>query len=225
MKFKGLLLDIDNTIYAYKPAHEHALNQVLSFCNENFGLHNATVLEAYQLARKKVHLELDTTAASHNRLLYFQKMLEALAVNSLDHSLKLYEMYWDHFLEKMTPFDGIYEVVEHYKNKICLVTDLTADIQHRKIHHLGLSKYASKLVTSEEAGKEKPHPYIFMLALQKLNLKADEVCMIGDNFKKDIVGASNLGIPSIWLNTDKQEVYDPSLVTEVANVKEIIALL
>jgi len=81
-------------------------------------------------------------------------------------------------------------------------------------------------VTSEEAGKEKPHPYMFMLALQKLNLQTNDVCMIGDSFKKDIFGASNLNIKSIWLNSDeKKENYDNALVQEVKTFKEILELV
>ena len=113
-----------------------------------------------------------------------------------------------------------------YKNKICLVTDLTAHIQHRKIKKLKLEDYVSFAVTSEEAGKEKPHPYMFMMALEKLNLKAEEVCMVGDSFKKDIIGASNLGIKSIWLNKEqKVELYDIEMITEVKTFKEILELL
>ena len=81
---------------------------------------------------------------------------------------KIYNIYWDTFLENMIPFDEVYEFLEKYKNKICLVTDLTAHIQYRKIEKLRLNKYISRVVTSEEVGKEKPHPYMFILALEKL---------------------------------------------------------
>jgi putative hydrolase of the HAD superfamily len=65
-----------------------------------------------------------------------------------------------------------------------------------------------------------------MLALQKLGLRADEVCMIGDNFKKDILGSAALGIESIWFNhEDKQEAYNDKLITEVKSFKEILELL
>jgi putative hydrolase of the HAD superfamily len=43
------------------------------------------------------------------------------------------------------------------------------------------------LVSSEEAGAEKPDPKVFELSLEKLGLKKDEVVMIGDNYEKDIM--------------------------------------
>lgn len=223
MKYKGLLLDIDNTLYNYDSAHKKALEQLI------FVTHNATskdvsaIKMAYLQARGQTHTELSETASSHNRLLYIQRMLELLDIKSMNLSLKLYNTYWDTFLNSMEPYSGALDFLQEHQDKsICLVTDLTAHIQHRKIEKLGLYRYADYLVTSEEAGKEKPHPYMFMLALKKMNLKSDDVCMIGDSYKKDIIGASTLGINSFWLNREnKKENYGNDLIIEFEDFKEL----
>jgi putative hydrolase of the HAD superfamily len=223
MKYKALLLDIDNTLYNYNISHTCAKKSVVQHCETEFNIDETSISTAYEKARKKVHNELNETAASHNRLLYFQNMCEILTINPIQQSLKLYNIYWDTFLENITPFEGVYELLEKYQNKICLVTDLTAHIQYRKIHKLKLNQYCQSIVTSEEAGKEKPNPLMFKLALQKLNLKSSEVCMIGDNFKKDIFGANSLNIHTIWLNHErKQESYSDSTIKEAKTFKEIL---
>ena len=95
-----------------------------------------------------------------------------------------------------------------------------------QLKKLKLDNYCSSIVTSEEAGREKPHPYMFMLSLRKLNLKANEVCVIGDNFKKDIFGARNLQIDAIWFNHDrKHEIFDDSNIKEINNFKEILKIV
>ena len=222
MKYNGILLDIDNTLYDYDKSHKIAFDTVTTFLKEKFSISEEEVNRAYAKARSLVQIELGHTAASHNRLLYFQKMLELLEINPLTYSLIVYNLYWDTFLTSMKPFNGVYEFLEKYKNRICLVTDLTAHIQHRKIKALKLDQYISLMVTSEEAGREKPHPYMFMAALKKMNLNANEVCMIGDSFNKDIVGASNLGIDAIWINLKKEnKLYNTNIVTEVYSVNEI----
>jgi len=226
MRYKGILLDIDNTLYDYNSTHSFAKEKVLEFCIQEFNLEENKILKAYDKARKVVHIELSQTASSHNRLLYFQKMLEILKLNPLKYAFDVYNIYWDSFLDFMTPFDGIYELLEKYKNNICLVTDLTAHIQYRKIEKLKLDKYCHQIVTSEEAGKEKPHSYMFMLALQKLDLKANEVCMIGDSFKKDILGATSLSTDAIWFNHEnKQESYSQTSIKEIKTFKEILELV
>jgi len=223
MKYKGILLDIDNTLYAYDQCHEISIRRVFQYLKENIQVEN--IENIYTEAKRIVHIELAETASSHNRLLYFQKMCEILKLNPFAYALELYNIYWDSFLGSMKVFDGVEDFFNKVSSstKICFVTDLTAHIQYRKINSLGLFQYVDYIVTSEEVGKEKPHPYMFLSALKKLNLQSNEVCMIGDNFKKDIIGASLLGIKSIWLNREgKQEVYNQSCITEVKNFRSIL---
>lgn len=225
MKFSGILLDIDNTIYDYKITHEKAINAVFNYAEklEMYDFH-----KAYISAHNDINLELAETASSHNRLLYFQRTCEYMKTNPLEWAINFYNVYWDTFLDSIVLREGVLDFLKATNKKIpiCFVTDLTAHIQYRKINKMNLSKYVSCIVTSEEAGREKPHPYIFLLALKKLKLGLNDVCMIGDSYKKDIIGASSLGIKSIWLNNDfKQENYDKANIVEVSSFKEILGMI
>ena len=115
MKYKGLILDIDNTLYDYNISNNIAKKSVVDFCENKFNIDSVSITKAYDQARKKVHIELSETAASHNRLLYFQKTCEILKLNPLENSLQIYNIYWDTFLENITPFGGVYELLEKYQ--------------------------------------------------------------------------------------------------------------
>lgn len=226
MKYKAILLDIDDTLYCYEQAHKFAIKNIINYFKEKFELDEETVLLIYEKARNKVHLDLDKTAASHNRLLYFQNMCEILDINPLKFGKKLSDLYWNKFLENLKVFEGVYGLLEKYKNSICLITDLTAYIQYQKIEKLKINRFCKKIVTSEEAGVEKPHPNIFNLALQKLAMKTHDVCMIGDNFSKDIYGATSLNIDSIWFNHKNiKKNYKKNNIKEVTSFKEILNLV
>jgi putative hydrolase of the HAD superfamily len=220
---KGILLDIDNTLYDYEKTHKIALDTVCNVLEKKYSLGREAVGESYRKARLEIHTELEDTASSHNRLLYFQRMFEYWNMNALRYSLEAYNLYWDTFLANLAAYDGVYDFLKFIKNKkVCLVSDLSADIQHRKIEKMKLFDYVGFLVTSEEAGKEKPHPHIFMLALKKLGLKTPEVYMIGDSYENDIMGATGLGIKSFWLNKNDEEKPKNALVTKVKNFSELI---
>ena len=223
MKYKGILLDIDNTLYDYDKTHIKALETLIVYASKQLDVNIADLKKAYLKARKQINSELNESASSHNRLLYIQKMLESLNISGLTISLELYEIYWDTFIDNIVVYDGVYDFLESVQNvPICLVTDLTAHVQHRKIKKLNLDQYADYLVTSEEAGREKPHPYMFLLALYKMDLKSNEVCMIGDSYKKDILGASQLGISSYWLhNVDHTEEINNDLITKFSEFDEL----
>ena len=50
--------------------------------------------------------------------------------------------------------------------------------------------------------------------------------MIGDNFTKDIEGAVDLGIKSVWLNHENNEfIHSNNLINEVSSFKEILNLI
>ena len=47
---------------------------------------------------------------------------------------------------------------------------------------------------------DKPGAPIFWLALQKCGCLPGEAVMVGDNFRHDIQGATDVGIAGVWLN-------------------------
>ncbi len=217
--YKGILLDIDNTLYQYAPLHKLAQDALFEYIRFEFSLETKQIEHAFSQAKIQIKQNTPETASSHNRLLYMQNMCEILKLNSLIHSLTLYNIYWDTFLGQLSLTKGARLFFEKYGHlPICLLTDLTAHIQHRKVAKLKLNRWTNIMVSSEEAGCEKPHPFMFQLALHKLGLQSHEVCMIGDSYTKDIQGAKRLGIHAFWL-TDDETVEDG--VTCIADLGDI----
>lgn len=223
-----VIFDLDHTLYSYDDAHKVAIKEALFFLKEKSGCSEEKILETFNSARKKTHVDLACTASSHNRLLYFQKTLEELDINAMEHTLKCYEVYWTTFLDNMILFKDVLSVLEKLKSqgrKICILTDLTAHIQFRKINKLGLANYVDYMVTSEEAGKEKPHSLMFYKALDKLQSTKEQSVMIGDNWEKDILGAYSFGMHGIWLNHKKEKKEIPQGITEIFDFEELLNIL
>jgi putative hydrolase of the HAD superfamily len=70
---------------------------------------------------------------------------------------------------------------------------------------LGLEPYLDFVVTSEEAGEDKPRPAIFRLALQRAGVSAQEAIHVGDQYVIDIVGARGVGIRPVLI--DRYDIY------------------
>ena len=56
------------------------------------------------------------------------------------------------------------------------------------------------VVTSQDAGANKPQPEIFRFALQKAGVKPAEAIYIGDQYQVDVVGARGAGMKAILLD-------------------------
>jgi FMN phosphatase YigB (HAD superfamily) len=65
---------------------------------------------------------------------------------------------------------------------------------------MGLLDYFEydQMAISADLGFRKPHPDIFMYALNRLNVLPEETAMVGDSLQADIVGAKMLNMLSIW---------------------------
>ena len=214
---KAVIFDLDDTLYGCEALDREARNRVKEYVCGQLGISGQRYDEAYAYGRSETKRRLGDVAASHNRLLYCQNTLEYLGVNPIPLSLRMYDVYWDTFLEKMRLFDGAREFMDcmhAHGIAMMICTDLTVHIQHRKIEALGIAKDIRYLVTSEEAGKEKPAPEMFMLCLEKLGVKPEEVCYIGDNPVKDIEGAEAAGMRAVRFYPGESSVEQYRMIAE-----------
>jgi putative hydrolase of the HAD superfamily len=189
----AFLFDTDNTLYPYDPAHAAARKAVRDKVVSTFSIAPEDFDRAFTEARRQVKERLRNTASSHSRLLYLQRMLEILGLGSqVLLALDFEQTYWRTFLSNATLFDGVKELLDDIRLlgiPTAIVTDLTAQIQFRKVVYFGLDHYFDYIVTSEEAGFDKPHEAPFRIALEKMRPKGDCIWMIGDNPVNDIRGA------------------------------------
>jgi HAD superfamily hydrolase (TIGR01549 family) len=189
----AVLFDTDNTLYSYEPAHKAGMRAVRIKAKRLFGINHENFDQAFDLARSAIKERLRHTASSHSRLLYFQKMLEILGLRSqVLLALDLEQTYWRTFLGKAKLFEGVKDFLDDLRIAgipTAIVTDLTAQIQFRKIVYFGLDRYFDYIVTSEEAGSDKPHAAPFQIAVEKMKPDGNCIWMIGDNPVNDIEGA------------------------------------
>lgn len=185
--------DLDNTFYEYENTHNLAMDKTLERVENALGIGRETFLSALNSSKRQIKGRLGNTAASHSRLLYFKTALEELGFGPQPLlTLELEQVYWSSFLREMKLFEGVIDLLEELRVagvSMALVTDLTAQIQLRKIVYLGIEKYFDVIVTSEEAGEEKPSAGPFALAKELMGDMQHERWFVGDSGDKDIVGA------------------------------------
>ncbi|MBP2657679.1 MAG: Pyrimidine 5-nucleotidase YjjG [Firmicutes bacterium] len=206
---KGAIFDLDGTLYEYEAIDKIAMNELEDYTCKLLSINSLDFNIAFKKGKVETKSILYDCAAQHNRLLYCQKTCENLGVSPAIYALDMYEVYWGTMLEHMKLNNGVMELFQRLKCrniKTAICTDLTAHIQYRKIRKLGLEKYIDYIVTSEEIGIEKPSEKMFQACLTKLKLMPEETFYIGDSFKKDIIGASRMGILTIWYNVNEEEV-------------------
>ena len=190
----GILFDTDNTLYPYDPAHVKAMSALKLKISNTLNVSVKDVEKNFNQARSEVKKLLKNSAASHSRLLYVQRTLEFFGLGSqVLLALDFEQTYWRVFLNEAKIFPGLENFLEELRLlqiPMAIVTDLTAQIQFRKMVYFDLDHYFDFIVTSEEVGYDKPHRLPFEISLKKMNLnKKQNIWFIGDNPKNDIEGA------------------------------------
>jgi len=225
-----VVFDLDDTLYLSKIPHSKALKKSLSEIASILEVEIEAIKDNYLKARDQVKLRLGETAASHSRLLYFQRLLEMYSHNDLTrYALNLENLYWEEYINNIEPINnGLYELLNNIKNKgllIAIVTDLTAQIQIKKIIKLGISNLIDYLVTSEEAGLDKPNFSCFSLLDEKVNTNCTPIkyWMVGNDVRKDLLGAKiELDATTFWLNCDGIESKESTYIDyEIISIMEI----
>lgn len=201
---KTIFFDLDDTLY--KAPIEECNEILIAYTAQKYAISLEVARTAFETGKKQTKELLPDVAATHNRLLYVQHMLEYLKKNVITDTLELYNVFWNNFLEKSELRKGVKETLEELKSNgvsVGICTDLTAHIQHRKLQKLGLASYIDWLVTSEEAGEEKPSIKMFHLCAKKAKCELNDIIYAGDNYKKDFLGASNAGMKAILYDEGK----------------------
>jgi len=88
-----------------------------------------------------------------------------------------------------------------------------------------LRRYFKGVIESAVVGIRKPDPTIFRLGVVALGLEPEEVLVIGDSLKKDILPARSIGCRVAWLKgkgwtREEDEMTDPAQIKVLSDVFE-----
>lgn len=177
------IFDLDDTLYDYKIAATSGQDALNFFLSKHLGIPEKEVSQLLKESRLRVKGRLGATASSHSRLLYIRDLLVQLNIHTnATFSLECEQVFWQNYLKNTQLFPGVEELFSFLrlaKTRLVLVTDLSSQVQLRKLAWLGLDKTFDIIVTSEEAGGDKKTglPEAF---LKKLVLPVDETWSVGD---------------------------------------------
>lgn len=198
------LFDLDGTLYDFDLAAARAMDAACAAARHLVGIPEDETRADYKRYLDEQRSIAPDQAGYHSRLIRFQRMLEDRAL-PLHFAVPLTDVYWKAFLEATEPFPDAAETLDALRAlglRIGLGTNMTAEMQFRKLERLGLIDRFDFIVSSEEAAAEKPLPAFFALCVRKAGCPANECLFVGDNREMDALGASAAGLRGVWLAPD-----------------------
>jgi putative hydrolase of the HAD superfamily len=205
---KALLFDFFNTLSHYEPPREQ---MYIDVC-EKHGIHLETIKlyrslpYADAIYRDENQKSRVTDRPEKEQMAFFITYIkvalkgagveidDAIAMEIL-HKMKTIK--WEFRL-----FDDVLPTFKQVRERK-LITGLISNIGQeadKTFNDIGLKQYLDFHVTSFETGHDKPDPEIFLAALEKAAVKADEALYVGDNYEQDIIGAQGVGMRAILID-------------------------
>jgi HAD superfamily hydrolase (TIGR01549 family) len=206
---QGIIFDFDGTIYDYNFCNQLALDKVFYFIEHQFNLKKDIIKYKYDKINKLIK-ESNNFSNKFNKNIYFKQLLEELnlSISNLDNIINIYNT---EFNNNLKPYDNIIEFIKYLKDskiKIGILSNNNFKQQYDKLVKLDLINYIDYIQTSDEVGYEKPNYLIYLSILKKMKLNPENIILIGDNYKHDIVPSLDLGlIPFHFKNNDQNITY------------------
>ncbi len=114
------------------------------------------------------------------------------------------------------------------KIKLAIVSDAPRMRGWLRLAALHLTHFFDIVVTHDDTGRYKPHKKPFLVALKKMQLKPEEVLMVGDWPERDIKGANKLGMNTCFARYgyhQKKRIKRSEADFEIKSFKEILKVI
>ncbi|MDE5657480.1 MAG: HAD family hydrolase, partial [Muribaculaceae bacterium] len=94
------------------------------------------------------------------------------------------------------------------------------------IRDMGIRQYFRGIIESAVVGVRKPDARIFMLGVIALGLKPEEVLVVGDSMRKDIMPAESIGCRTAWLKGKGWTAEEDAMThaSQIASLDDLLPL-
>lgn len=241
---KGIIFDLGNTLVKMTRNWDEVIQEGADAMatwylkNRHIKLNAAALIETFiaeRVARQKIANQTQTEALATQTLREVLKKIEAPASAEalLDGAIKIY------FGPEEAAYQAYPEAVDALKilkaqgYRVGLYSNATDDpLVQRLVNANGLRPLLSPTFSSAGWGWRKPKREAFDLIAGRWRLSPEEMVVVGDTLKADILGAQNAGMRGILVtmdevasNADNRHIQPTAVTDSLLALPDIIAQL
>lgn len=198
-KLKAIIFDLDDTLYLERDFVKSGFIAVSTYLSSHYHLNNNDSFDI-----------LWNMFCSGRRGDLFNELLNSFPEYDITVQ-DLIKVYRQH-KPVIKPLKNVTQLLESHakKQKLGLLSDGYFEVQKNKFVALGLQKYFSSVLFTDELGRNNWKPSIvpFKKILDTLNVNPNESVYIADNPEKDFKGPNQLGINTIRIRLKGGEHYN-----------------
>jgi len=232
-----VLFDLDDTLHDDTLAYQSAAEEVAYEIAAEHGIDALQLKAAYVAAAEGFWKRL-TPENLNVELARVRKELWESALGSVgiaDAALveRSARLYADYRKRRYVLFPGAADLLRGLKargKRLGLVTNGFSETHREKIALLRIGEYFDAVFIADEVGMLKPDPLLFAHACTTLGGSPSASAMVGDRYERDVRGAREAGLFTIWLNLHDEPMPPGAPVpdatcTNIAEVERVLFAL
>lgn len=203
----AVIFDLDNTLVDFMAMKGQAVDAAIHAMRD----------AGLKLSAREIRKRIDTIY--QQRGIEFQSVFDELLYNEfskIDYKILSAGViaYRRAREAALVPYPHVYmtlmELIKMHI-KLAVVSDAPAKEAWLRLCYLNLHHLFDVVVTFEDTGERKPNPGPFKKALDRLKVQSAEALMVGDWAERDVVGAAQVGMKTIFAR------YGDTFDTKVSN--------
>lgn len=219
---KAVIFDLDNTLVDFMYMKRQAVNAAItSMIDAGLGLTPGEAQERIDAIYKERGIEFQSV---FDQLLYdvFQKVDYKI----LSAGVIAYRRAREAALVPYTHVNMTLVALVKRGVKLAVVSDAPGREAWLRLCYLNFHHIFDCVVTFEDTGERKPSPAPFLRALELLKVSPHETLMVGDWAERDIVGAAQVGITTVFARYgDTFGTVESHAKYELNDVSELLAVI
>jgi putative hydrolase of the HAD superfamily len=219
---EAVLFDLDDTLHDDSAAFRAAAEDVAGEVAAEHEVDARALADAYVSAASRFWQELSSDRLAVSMGCVRFDMWNAALAESGIHNEALaqlcaaaYDRYRRRHLKIWPDVPELLRNLRAQGRKLGLITNGFAETHREKIAILDLEHSFDAIFIADEVGMVKPDPRLFLYACSELVVDAGRAVMVGDRYDRDIRGAREAGLRTIWLNVRNERLPDGAAEPDV----------
>ena len=223
LQISTISFDGDMTLWDFRKVMRHALKQTLAELQKQVPTPRALKLTIDEMIAIRDRLAEEVKGEIWSlleiRRRAFERTLEHVGHPDKDLAAHLNTVYRKHRFEDIELYPDVIPTFDalapHFKLGLLSNGNTYPE-------RCGLEGWFAFVIFSQDVQVEKPDAKIFQITAERAGCDLKEMLHVGDSLENDVMGAKNVGAPSIWLNRDGvpndtgiQPDYEVTSLTEI----------